>query len=77
MLSSLENFLSFISFHQFNYCKFVVNYLSFFHFQQVLNLFAAIIIDNFDYFKQDKADFGPRNLVEFFPLWAKLDDDNT
>jgi voltage-dependent calcium channel L type alpha-1F len=43
----------------------------------VLNLFVTIIIDNFDYFNQDQANFGPYDLVEFFPLWAKLDDDNT
>ncbi|XP_019855146.1 PREDICTED: voltage-dependent L-type calcium channel subunit alpha-1D-like isoform X2 [Amphimedon queenslandica] len=39
----------------------------------VLNLFVAIIIDNFDYFVRDKAILGSHDLTYFYQLWAKLD----
>lgn len=40
---------------------------------QVLNLFVAIVINNFDYLIRDKAILGSHDLTHFFPLWAKFD----
>ena len=42
-------------------------------FLQFLNLFVAIIIDNFDYLVRDKSILGAHQLSVFVKLWSIYD----
>ena len=41
----------------------------------VLNLFVAVIMDNFDYLTRDWSILGPHHLGEFVHLWSEYDPD--
>ena len=41
----------------------------------VLNLFVAVIMDNFDYLTRDWSILGPHHLDEFVRLWSEYDPD--
>merc|ERR1719411_1125159 len=41
----------------------------------VLNLFVAVIMDNFDYLTRDWSILGPHHLSEFVVLWSEYDPD--
>ena len=41
----------------------------------VLNLFVAVIMDNFDYLTRDWSILGPHHLAEFVDLWSEYDPD--
>lgn len=47
----------------------------FFFFQQIINLFVAVIMDNFDYLTRDWSILGPHHLDEFIRLWSEYDPD--
>lgn len=40
---------------------------------QIINLFVAVIMDNFDYLTRDWSILGPHHLEEFVQLWADYD----
>ncbi len=40
---------------------------------QMLNLFVAVIMDNFGYLTQDESILGPHHLDEFVRVWAEYD----
>jgi hypothetical protein len=40
---------------------------------QMLNLFVAVIMDNFDYLTRDSSILGPHHLDEFIRVWAEYD----
>jgi len=40
---------------------------------QVLNLFLAVIMDNFDYLTRDWSILGPHHLEEFIRQWSEYD----
>jgi len=40
---------------------------------QILSLFVAIIIDNFDYVIRDKSILGAYDLKQFVTQWFKID----
>jgi voltage-dependent calcium channel N type alpha-1B len=40
---------------------------------QMLNLFVAVIMDNFDYLTRDSSILGPHHLDEFIRVWADFD----
>jgi len=46
-------------------------------FGQVLNLFLAVIMDNFDYLTRDWSILGPHHLDEFVRYWCDYDPDAT
>lgn len=73
-------FVSFIFF-----CSFLVSILlklielfslSFVIFQ-MLNLFVAVIMDNFDYLTRDSSILGAHHLDEFVRIWAEYDPNAT
>lgn len=39
----------------------------------MLNLFVAVIMDNFDYLTRDSSILGPHHLDEFIRAWAEYD----
>ena len=41
--------------------------------RQMLNLFVAVIMDNFDYLTRDSSILGPHHLDEFIRVWANYD----
>merc|ERR1711881_580752 len=41
----------------------------------ILNLFVAVIMDNFDYLTRDWSILGPHHLSEFVHLWSEYDPD--
>ncbi|KAJ8941883.1 hypothetical protein NQ318_001737 [Aromia moschata] len=41
----------------------------------IINLFVAVIMDNFDYLTRDWSILGPHHLDEFIRLWSKYDPD--
>ena len=41
----------------------------------ILNLFVAVIMDNFDYLTRDWSILGPHHLDEFVRLWSEYDPD--
>ena len=41
----------------------------------VLNLFVAVIMDNFDYLTRDWSILGPHHPGEFVTLWSEYDPD--
>lgn len=42
---------------------------------QIINLFVAVIMDNFDYLTRDWSILGPHHLDEFIRLWSEYDPD--
>ena len=40
---------------------------------QMLNLFVAVIMDNFDYLTRDSSILGPHHLDEYVRVWAEYD----
>jgi len=44
---------------------------------QILNLFLAVIMDNFDYLTRDWSILGPHHLDEFIRQWSEYDPDAT
>lgn len=40
---------------------------------QMLNLFVAVIMDNFEYLTRDASILGPHHLDEFIRVWADYD----
>lgn len=40
---------------------------------QMLNLFVAVIMDNFDYLTRDSSILGAHHLDEFIRCWAEYD----
>lgn len=40
---------------------------------QMLNLFVAVIMDNFEYLTRDSSILGPHHLDEFVRVWAEYD----
>lgn len=47
------------------------------HFLQIINLFVAVIMDNFDYLTRDWSILGPQHLDEFKKIWAEYDPEAT
>ncbi|KAK6018468.1 hypothetical protein OSTOST_15942, partial [Ostertagia ostertagi] len=43
--------------------------------ENVINLFVAVIMDNFDYLTRDWSILGPHHLEEFVRLWSEYDPD--
>ena len=43
----------------------------------MLNLFVAVIMDNFGYLTQDESILGPHHLDEFVRVWAEFDPRDT
>lgn len=46
-----------------------------YNFFQIINLFVAVIMDNFDYLTRDWSILGPHHLDEFVRLWSEYDPD--
>lgn len=46
-------------------------------FPQMLNLFVAVIMDNFDYLTRDSSILGAHHLDEFVRIWAEYDPNAT
>lgn len=46
-----------------------VSFLSF----QIINLFVAVIMDNFDYLTRDWSILGPHHLDEYVRVWSEYD----
>ena len=46
-------------------------------FSQMLNLFVAVIMDNFDYLTRDSSILGAHHLDEFLRSWSEYDPDGT
>lgn len=44
---------------------------------QMLNLFVAVIMDNFDYLTRDSSILGAHHLDEFVGMWAEYDPNAT
>lgn len=44
---------------------------------QMLNLFVAVIMDNFDYLTRDSSILGAHHLDEFVRIWAEYDPNAT
>lgn len=40
---------------------------------QMLNLFVAVIMDNFEYLTRDSSILGPHHLDEYVRVWAEYD----
>jgi len=40
---------------------------------QMLNLFVAVIMDNFEYLTRDESILGPHHLDEFVRVWSEYD----
>lgn len=51
--------------------NFLANYLCL----KIINLFVAVIMDNFDYLTRDWSILGPHHLDEFVRLWSEYDPD--
>jgi len=43
----------------------------------MLNLFVAVIMDNFDYLTRDSSILGPHHLDEYIRVWAEYDPEAT
>ena len=43
------------------------------HALQMLNLFVAVIMDNFEYLTRDSSILGPHHLDEYVRVWAEYD----
>lgn len=59
-------------FNQINFLKFLTSDLIV---VQIINLFVAVIMDNFDYLTRDWSILGPHHLDEFIRLWSEYDPD--
>lgn len=84
-------FVSFIFFCSFLVIKFnlilcalltlLIDYFSFSKLTnenvQMLNLFVAVIMDNFDYLTRDSSILGAHHLDEFVRIWAEYDPNAT
>jgi ABC-type phosphate/phosphonate transport system permease subunit len=46
-------------------------------FIQMLNLFVAVIMDNFDYLTRDSSILGAHHLDEYVRIWAEYDPNAT
>ena len=55
------------------YFSLVVIIIWFLMVQQIINLFVAVIMDNFDYLTRDWSILGPHHLDEFVRLWSEYD----
>ena len=44
---------------------------------KIINLFVAVIMDNFDYLTRDWSILGPQHLDEFKKIWAEYDPEAT
>lgn len=55
----------------------IVMVLMLFHYifsvPQMLNLFVAVIMDNFEYLTRDSSILGPHHLDEFVRIWGEYD----
>ena len=40
---------------------------------QIINLFVAVIMDNFDYLTRDSSILGPHHLDEYIRVWSDYD----
>ena len=40
---------------------------------KMLNLFVAVIMDNFDYLTRDESILGPHHMDEFVRVWSVYD----
>lgn len=47
--------------------------LQLFSLLQIINLFVAVIMDNFDYLTRDWSILGPHHLDEFKRIWSEYD----
>jgi len=45
--------------------------------EQMLNLFVAVIMDNFDYLTRDSSILGAHHLDEYLRIWAEYDPNAT
>lgn len=52
-------------------------YYAFLSLSQMLNLFVAVIMDNFDYLTRDSSILGAHHLDEFVRIWAEYDPNAT
>jgi hypothetical protein len=59
--------------HNFAYVYFISFYM--FCAFLIINLFVAVIMDNFDYLTRDWSILGPHHLDEFGRIWAEYDHD--
>ena len=71
-------FFSFILFVCLFACLFVFSRLAvtsrlFLCLFQMLNLFVAVIMDNFEYLTRDESILGPHHLDEFVRVWSEYD----
>lgn len=75
------SFIFFCSFLVWTHYLMDTNFLAFFEFilivifwcSQMLNLFVAVIMDNFDYLTRDSSILGAHHLDEFIRIWAEYD----
>lgn len=56
-----------VNFFFFHVCVFKCLYM------QMLNLFVAVIMDNFEYLTRDSSILGPHHLDEYVRIWAEYD----
>lgn len=56
-----------------NLCSFTVELDWFTNLFQIINLFVAVIMDNFDYLTRDWSILGPHHLDEFKRIWSEYD----
>ena len=54
-----------------------IRFLHFCFLWQMLNLFVAVIMDNFDYLTRDSSILGAHHLDEFIRIWAEYDPNAT
>lgn len=72
-------FVSFIFFCSFLVCLRYLSMMAFISFvhsnitTQMLNLFVAVIMDNFDYLTRDSSILGAHHLDEFVRIWGEYD----
>lgn len=70
-------FVSFVFLSTFlvNFSKFSTWHYDILHYGifQMLNLFVAVIMDNFDYLTRDSSILGPHHLDEYIRVWAEYD----
>lgn len=59
------------------YSYFFIGTHDFFDLSQMLNLFVAVIMDNFDYLTRDSSILGAHHLDEFVRIWAEYDPNAT
>uniref|UniRef100_A0A8C7KUE5 Voltage-dependent L-type calcium channel subunit alpha n=1 Tax=Oncorhynchus kisutch TaxID=8019 RepID=A0A8C7KUE5_ONCKI len=57
--------------------SFAIIYFMSFYMLCIINLFVAVIMDNFDYLTRDWSILGPHHLDEFRKIWAEYDPEAT